>query len=104
MCSCSARIGRTARRSTWPSTASPHGCWTRSGRPTGAATSILWVVLARSRRSVPSELDKLGLLVLLLLFGAGMRLTPAVSADSELTLESAQALPGGSVEIVYACS
>ncbi|SRR6266540_2001807 len=49
-------------------------------------------------------LDKLGLLVLPLLFGAGMRLTPAVSADSELTLESAQALPGGSVEIVYACS
>ncbi len=49
-------------------------------------------------------LDKLGLLVLPLLFGAGMRLTPAVSADTELTLESAQALPGGSVEIVYACS
>jgi dihydrofolate reductase len=48
-------------------------------------------------------LDKLGLLVLPLLFGAGMRLTPAVSADTELTLESAQAVPGGSVEIVYAC-
>jgi dihydrofolate reductase len=49
-------------------------------------------------------LDKLGLLVLPLLFGAGMRLTPAVSADTKLTLESAQSLPGGSVEIVYACS
>jgi dihydrofolate reductase len=48
-------------------------------------------------------LDKLGLLVLPLLLGDGMRLTPAVSADTELTLESAQALPGGSVEIVYAC-
>jgi dihydrofolate reductase len=48
-------------------------------------------------------LDKLGLLVLPLLFGDGMRLTPAVSADAELTLESAQAIPGGSVEIVYDC-
>jgi dihydrofolate reductase len=46
-------------------------------------------------------LDKLGLLVLPLLFGAGMRLTP--SADAELTLESAHAIPGGSVEIVYDC-
>jgi dihydrofolate reductase len=49
-------------------------------------------------------LDKLGLLVLPLLLGSGMRLTPAVSTDTELTLESAEALPGGSVEIVYACS
>jgi dihydrofolate reductase len=48
-------------------------------------------------------LDKLGLLVLPLLLGDGMRLTPAVSTDTDLTLESAQALPGGSVEIVYAC-
>jgi hypothetical protein len=32
-----------------------------------------------------------------------MRLTPAVSAYAELTLESAQAIPGGSVEIVYDC-
>jgi hypothetical protein len=42
--------------------------------------------------------------VLPLLFGAGMRLTPAVSADTGLTLESAEAVPGGSVEIVYDCS
>jgi dihydrofolate reductase len=47
-------------------------------------------------------LDKLGLIVLPILLGDGMRLTPAVSPDAELTLESASALPGGSVEIVYA--
>jgi dihydrofolate reductase len=49
-------------------------------------------------------LDKLGLLVVPILLGDGMRLTPEVSTDAELTLESAQALPGGSVEIVYACT
>jgi dihydrofolate reductase len=48
-------------------------------------------------------LDKLGLIVLPLLVGDGMRLTPAVSADSRLTLESAWALDDGVVEIVYAC-
>ena len=47
-------------------------------------------------------LDKLGLIVLPLLLGSGMQLTPALSADTELTLESQRALPGGSVEIVYA--
>jgi dihydrofolate reductase len=49
-------------------------------------------------------LDKLGLLVLPVMFGAGVRLTPTLSPDTELTLESAEALPGGSVEIVYACA
>ena len=48
-------------------------------------------------------LDKLGLLVLPLLLGAGMRLTPAASLDTELELESERSFPGGSVEIVYAC-
>jgi dihydrofolate reductase len=48
-------------------------------------------------------LDKLGLLVLPLLVGGGMQLTPAVSPDSSLALESVQALPEGAVEIVYAC-
>jgi dihydrofolate reductase len=47
-------------------------------------------------------LDKLGLIVLPLLLGAGMRLTPALDPDTELKLESELALPGGSVEIVYA--
>jgi dihydrofolate reductase len=48
-------------------------------------------------------LDSLELLVLPLLFGAGMRLTPSLSLDTGLTFERERALPGGSVEIVYAC-
>jgi dihydrofolate reductase len=48
-------------------------------------------------------LDKLGLIVLPILTGGGMQLTPSVSTGTELTLESEHALPGGSVEIVYSC-
>jgi dihydrofolate reductase len=48
-------------------------------------------------------LDKLGLILLPLLMGEGMRLTPSLSPDTGLTFESERALPGGSVEIVYAC-
>jgi dihydrofolate reductase len=47
-------------------------------------------------------LDRLELVVLPVLFGAGMRLTEALSPDAGLTFESERALPGGSVEIVYA--
>ena len=46
-------------------------------------------------------LDKLELVVLPLLLGDGMRLTPSISADAGLTFERARPLPGGSVEIVY---
>ena len=46
-------------------------------------------------------LDKLGLIVLPLLVGEGMRLTPSVSTHTALMLEREHALPGGSVEIVY---
>src|SRR5213080_3328836 len=49
-------------------------------------------------------LDTLELVVLPLLFGAGMRLTPSLSPDTGLRLERERALPGGSVEIVYAVS
>jgi dihydrofolate reductase len=49
-------------------------------------------------------LDKLELVVLPLLFGGGMRLTESLSADTGLTFERERALPGGSVEIVYAVS
>jgi long-subunit acyl-CoA synthetase (AMP-forming) len=35
--------------------------------------------------------------------GDGMRLTPTLSTDTALVLESQRALLGGSVEIVYAC-
>ena len=46
-------------------------------------------------------LDRLGVIVLPLLVGEGMRLSPPVSADATLTLESERQLPGGSVELVY---
>jgi dihydrofolate reductase len=48
-------------------------------------------------------LDKLQLVVLPLLLGGGMRLTPALSPDAGLRFEHERALPRGSVEIVYAC-
>ena len=38
------------------------------------------------------------------LVGEGMRLTPAVSTDAHLTLESERMLPGGAVELEYAVS
>jgi dihydrofolate reductase len=46
--------------------------------------------------------DTLELVVLPLLFGAGMRLTDSLSLDAALTLVRERSLPGGSVEIVYA--
>ena len=49
-------------------------------------------------------LDKLGLIVLPLMIGEGMRLTPTVSTNTGLTLESERSLPGGLIEIVYAVS
>jgi hypothetical protein len=48
-------------------------------------------------------LDKLGLLVLPFFLGDGMRLTPAIDVDTELTLEETRALPEGAIDIVYAC-
>lgn len=35
--------------------------------------------------------------------GEGMRLTPSLSADTQLGFERELTFPGGSVEIVYAC-
>lgn len=49
-------------------------------------------------------LDRLGLLVLPMLLGSGMQLTPAVATDTGLTLESAHPLPGGPLEVTYACA
>jgi dihydrofolate reductase len=46
-------------------------------------------------------LDGLELVVVPLLFGSGMQLTPSLSPDTGLTFERERALPGGSVEIVY---
>jgi dihydrofolate reductase len=48
-------------------------------------------------------LDRLGLIILPVLVGDGMRLTPAIGTDTDLTLESERPLPEGAVEIVYAC-
>ena len=47
-------------------------------------------------------LDKLGLLVVPVLLGGGTRLTPTLSTETQLVLESS--LPGGTVEIIYACN
>ncbi|MDX6515481.1 MAG: hypothetical protein QOH73_1147 [Gaiellaceae bacterium] len=49
-------------------------------------------------------LDKLGLIVLPLLLGGGMRLSPLGIPPTALTLESESTLPEGSVELVYACN
>jgi dihydrofolate reductase len=46
-------------------------------------------------------LDKLELVLLPLLLGGGMRLTPSLSLDTGMTFERSRELPGGSVEIVY---
>jgi dihydrofolate reductase len=49
-------------------------------------------------------LDRLELVVLPLFLGNGMRLTPSLSTTTDLVLEGERSLPGGSVEIVYACA
>jgi hypothetical protein len=41
--------------------------------------------------------------VIPLLLGDGMRLTPTLSTETKLVLESQRSLPGGSLDIVYAC-
>jgi len=42
-------------------------------------------------------------IVLPFLLGDGLRLTPAVSTDTSLALESTRRLPGGRLEVTYAC-
>jgi dihydrofolate reductase len=49
-------------------------------------------------------LDRLGLLVLPVLFGGGMRLTDALSPETKLTLESQGSTAEGAVDVVYTCS
>jgi dihydrofolate reductase len=50
-----------------------------------------------------AALDEIGLLVLPVLLGEGMQLTPAVSTEASLMLKSARALAGHAVEITYSC-
>ena len=47
-------------------------------------------------------LDRLGLIVIPILVGSGMQLTPALSVETELALDEEQRLPGGYVELTYA--
>ncbi|NUR75109.1 MAG: riboflavin biosynthesis protein RibD [Thermoleophilia bacterium] len=49
-------------------------------------------------------LDLLGVIVLPVLIGDGMQLTPSLGLDTRLTLESERSLPTGAVEIIYACA
>ena len=48
-------------------------------------------------------LDFLGLIVVPVVVGEGMQLTPALGLDTRLILEGERSLPTGAVEIVYAC-
>jgi dihydrofolate reductase len=48
-------------------------------------------------------LDQLGLIVLPLFVGSGMQMTPDVTSDIGLTLNSQSVLPSGVVELVYDC-
>jgi len=52
----------------------------------------------------PGALDELGLSVLPLFVGEGMRLTPSLSTDTKLTLKRERALPSGAVELVHPCA
>jgi len=51
-----------------------------------------------------AALDELGLLVVPVLLGNGMQLTPSMSTDARLRLKSERALPVGAVELVYTCA
>jgi dihydrofolate reductase len=46
-------------------------------------------------------IDEFGLVVLPILAGAGMQMTPAVRSDERLALKSARTLPRGAVELLY---
>jgi dihydrofolate reductase len=46
-------------------------------------------------------IDEFGLVVLPILAGTGMQLTPAIQTDERLNLQSVRELPRGAVEIVY---
>jgi dihydrofolate reductase len=46
-------------------------------------------------------LDELGLIVLPLLLGGGMQLTPSLSTETPLTLTNQRVLPSGPLELIY---
>ena len=85
----------------WSWTATPCSCWESSGRPTRRRCPPRRGPLVRSRLSrALGALDKLGLIVLPLLIGEGMRLTPWLGQQPTQgdRLESERALPGGSMK------
>jgi dihydrofolate reductase len=47
------------------------------------------------------SIDEFGLVVLPILVGGGMRLTPAIQTDERLELTGQRALPRGAVELLY---
>jgi hypothetical protein len=47
------------------------------------------------------NLDELGLIVLPLLLGGGMQLTPSLSTETPLTLTNQRVLPSGPLELIY---
>ena len=47
-------------------------------------------------------LDVFGLIVVPVLVGSGLQLTPSVATDQRLRLESVRGLPTGAVELFYA--
>jgi dihydrofolate reductase len=49
-------------------------------------------------------LDVVGLILLPLLLGGGMQLTPSVSTDTRLRLDGTNVLASGAVEVSYACT
>jgi dihydrofolate reductase len=49
-------------------------------------------------------LDELGVIVLPVVLGGGMQLTPSLNSDVRLKLNSQRALPTGAVEIFYSVS
>lgn len=59
--------------------------------------------LSNNRWPALGALDQLELVVLPMFFGGGMQLTPSLRPDAGLRFVRQRALPGGAVEIVYAC-
>ena len=79
----------------------PAHCWRRSAPPIRADVHLIGGPRTIETFRALGALDKLEVVVLPLLFGGGMQLTPSLSLDTGMTLERERALPGGSVKIVY---
>ena len=104
-CSCRHRNDRTAPPTTSSPTTIRSGCSSASERRyRGGDVHLIGGPRTIQTYRALGALDRLELVVLPLLLGDGMRLTPALSPDAALRFEHARALPGGSVEIGYSCA